>query len=109
MDILDVIHKRDVTLHPDKYLDRLHKSGITNRQYKTEVVSDNTSNVKPYYSNIPIENKLEKFEERPIKINREPTKPKTYTVKANDSLWQIAKNNNISLDELIKLNPTKKI
>lgn len=30
---------------------------------------------------------------------------KHYIVKPNDSLWQIAKDNNISLDELIRLNP----
>lgn len=33
---------------------------------------------------------------------------KKYIVKPNDSLWQIAKDNNMSLDELIKLNPSKK-
>lgn len=108
MDIIDVIHSADMRLHPTKYIERMRKTGQDKIQYKTEVPSDNTSNIKPYYSNIPIENKLEKFEQRQIKINKEPAKPKTYTVKANDSLWQIAKDNNISLDELIKLNPTKK-
>lgn len=33
---------------------------------------------------------------------------KKYKVKKGDSLWKIAKDNNISLDELIRLNPTKK-
>lgn len=33
---------------------------------------------------------------------------KKYIVKKGDNLWKIAKNNNIPLDELIKLNPTKK-
>ena len=32
---------------------------------------------------------------------------KKYIVKKGDSLWKIAKENNIELDELIKLNPTK--
>lgn len=32
---------------------------------------------------------------------------KKYVVKKGDSLWKIAKENNIELDELIKLNPTK--
>lgn len=32
---------------------------------------------------------------------------KKYIVKKGDSLWQIAKDNNITLDELIRLNPTK--
>ena len=33
---------------------------------------------------------------------------KKYIVKTGDTLWQIAKDNNIPLDELIRLNPTKK-
>lgn len=33
---------------------------------------------------------------------------KKYIVKKGDTLWQIAKDNNIPLDELIRLNPTKK-
>ena len=33
---------------------------------------------------------------------------KKYVVKPNDSLWQIAKDNHMSLEELIKLNPSKK-
>ena len=33
---------------------------------------------------------------------------KKYVVKKGDSLWKIAKENNIELDELIRLNPTKK-
>lgn len=33
---------------------------------------------------------------------------KKYKVKTGDSLWKIAKDNNISLDELIRLNPKKK-
>ena len=32
---------------------------------------------------------------------------KKYIVKKGDSLWKIAKENNIELDELIRLNPTK--
>lgn len=34
---------------------------------------------------------------------------KKYIVQTGDSLWNIAKHNDLSLDELIKLNPTKKI
>ena len=33
---------------------------------------------------------------------------KKYVVKPNDSLWQIAKDNHMSLEELIKLNPSKR-
>lgn len=33
---------------------------------------------------------------------------KKHVVKPNDSLWQIAKDNHMSLEELIKLNPSKK-
>lgn len=34
---------------------------------------------------------------------------KKHIVQAGDNLWTIARNNGLSLDELIKLNPTKKI
>lgn len=43
-----------------------------------------------------------------INFNKITTMAKKYKVKKGDSLWQIAKDNNISLDELIRLNTTKK-
>lgn len=49
-------------------------------------------------------NKVNQSKQNNIKI----ISGKTYTVKAGDNLWNIAKANNISLDEIIKLNPTKK-
>lgn len=48
-------------------------------------------------------NKVNQSKQNNIKI----ISGKTYTVKDGDNLWNIAKANNISFDEITKLNPTK--
>jgi membrane-bound lytic murein transglycosylase D len=104
--IASVAKKYNVTAKEIKDWNRLRSNNLKSGQIikiKTKVKKATTSNVEsePVVPN----NNAPKNNTTP-KNNAAPTaKPKTYTVKSGDTLYKIASKNNLTLEELKKLNP----